>query len=227
MPSHYKQYVFEGDDAIPEVILGANNPREYLTFYNQKLYDISVEKLLTSRAPSATFRFNLYREAGEVDELIQSLTITGEGTNAFDPVPAGEYYVREVSIPSGYFLTEPGDREAEVNSDFASVTVEFENDYIPSTTGTTEETTETTETTEVTTETTTVTTEDITEEEPPQAAPYDLDIIYAEPPMEEIIEEDTPLAGALPQTGQLPAELFYGIGGLISAAGVFMKKFKR
>ncbi len=44
--------------------------------------------------------------------------------------------------------------------------------------------------------------------------------------VEEIIidEEETPLADALPQTGQLPAELFYGIGGLISAAGVFLKR---
>ena len=75
--------------------------------------------------------------------------------------------------------------------------------------------------------TTESTTEEITEEDVPEGAPLDLDIIYAEPPMEELIEEDTPLGEALPQTGQLPAELFYGIGGLISAAGVFMKKFKR
>ena len=75
--------------------------------------------------------------------------------------------------------------------------------------------------------TTEPTTEEITEEDVPEGAPYDLDIIYAEPPMEELIEEETPLGEALPQTGQLPAELFYGIGGLISAAGVFMKKFKR
>jgi len=31
---------------------------------------------------------------------------------------------------------------------------------------------------------------------------------------------------ALPQTGQLPVELFYGVGGLITAAGVFLKKRK-
>jgi len=42
---------------------------------------------------------------------------------------------------------------------------------------------------------------------------------------EVIIEtEETPLADALPQTGQLPVELFYGFGGLIAAAGVFLKK---
>ena len=40
----------------------------------------------------------------------------------------------------------------------------------------------------------------------------------------EIETEATPLADALPQTGQLPVELFYGVGGLITAAGVFLKK---
>lgn len=46
------------------------------------------------------------------------------------------------------------------------------------------------------------------------------------PTTEEITlpEEETPLADALPQTGQLPVELFYGIGGLVSAVGVFMKR---
>jgi len=42
----------------------------------------------------------------------------------------------------------------------------------------------------------------------------------------EIDLEETPLADALPQTGQLPVELFYGVGGLITAAGVFLKKRK-
>lgn len=40
----------------------------------------------------------------------------------------------------------------------------------------------------------------------------------------ELINEATPLADALPQTGQLPVELFYGVGGLITAAGVLLKK---
>ena len=70
-----------------------------------------------------------------------------------------------------------------------------------------------------TTEATTETTEDITEETIPEAAPTE--------ELVELFEEDTPLGEALPQTGQLPAELFYSIGGLISAAGVFMKKFRR
>lgn len=39
-------------------------------------------------------------------------------------------------------------------------------------------------------------------------------------------EEPVPLGSALPQTGQLPAELFYGIGGLITTAGAFMKRKK-
>ncbi len=41
---------------------------------------------------------------------------------------------------------------------------------------------------------------------------------------EVIVEEGTPLADALPKTGQASPELFYGIGSLITAAGVFLKR---
>ncbi len=43
----------------------------------------------------------------------------------------------------------------------------------------------------------------------------------------EVDEEETPLADALPTTGQLPVELFYGAGGLISAVGVMMRRKKK
>lgn len=58
----------------------------------------------------------------------------------------------------------------------------------------------------------------------------DVDQFLVEPTFEEVVEvdvEDIPLGpSTLPQTGQLPAELFYGIGGLITAAGAFMKRKK-
>lgn len=89
----------------------------------------------------------------------------------------------------------------------------------------------------VVTETVTVTvpapTETVTEEEVPLApvsAPLDLDSIYDQTPppptapAEDIDLEEVPLADALPQTGQIPAEGFYGIGGLISAIGIYLKK---
>ncbi len=71
--------------------------------------------------------------------------------------------------------------------------------------------------------------EELTEELIPEGAAI---IINFDEPLdsstfEEVIElgtEAIPLAPALPQTGQLPVELFYGIGGLITAAGVFLKK---
>lgn len=49
-----------------------------------------------------------------------------------------------------------------------------------------------------------------------------------EAPTEEVVlpDEGTPLGDALPQTGQLPSELFYGFGSLITAAGVYLKKRK-
>ena len=41
-----------------------------------------------------------------------------------------------------------------------------------------------------------------------------------------ILDEATPLADALPQTGQASPELFYGIGGIVSAIGIYLKKRK-
>ncbi|MBE0451065.1 MAG: LPXTG cell wall anchor domain-containing protein, partial [Clostridia bacterium] len=48
-------------------------------------------------------------------------------------------------------------------------------------------------------------------------------------PKEELItldlpNEAIPEGSGLPQTGQLPAELFVGLGGLITAAGAFLRK---
>jgi len=43
---------------------------------------------------------------------------------------------------------------------------------------------------------------------------------------EVVLDEATPLGDALPKTGQVSPELFYGIGGLISAAGVYLKRKK-
>lgn len=52
--------------------------------------------------------------------------------------------------------------------------------------------------------------------------------VATEPPTEEVIvpDEVTPLGEALPKTGQLPSELFFGFGSLITAAGVYLKKRK-
>jgi uncharacterized repeat protein (TIGR02543 family) len=77
------------------------------------------------------------------------------------------------------------------------------------------------------------TTESSTEELPTEPVPLGpATVVNFDEPLdssifEELVEletEETPLADALPQTGQLPVELFYGIGGLITAAGVFLKK---
>ena len=43
---------------------------------------------------------------------------------------------------------------------------------------------------------------------------------------EVVMEEEVPLADALPQTGQLSAEMFYGVGGLISGLGLWLKRRK-
>lgn len=49
-------------------------------------------------------------------------------------------------------------------------------------------------------------------------------VIVEEPIPVIVDEEETPLADALPQTGQLPVELFYGIGGLVSTIGLYIRR---
>ena len=41
-----------------------------------------------------------------------------------------------------------------------------------------------------------------------------------------VLDEEVPLADALPQTGQLPMELYYGIGSVISLMGFAIRKKK-
>jgi len=48
----------------------------------------------------------------------------------------------------------------------------------------------------------------------------------SEEPSEVVLDEATPLGDALPKTGQVSPELFYGLGGLISAAGIYLKRKK-
>lgn len=65
-----------------------------------------------------------------------------------------------------------------------------------------------------------------------EANVFNFDSIYDNMTTEEatdeaiILDEATPLADALPQTGQATPELFYGIGGLVSALGLYIKKRK-
>jgi LPXTG-motif cell wall-anchored protein len=61
--------------------------------------------------------------------------------------------------------------------------------------------------------------------------PVNFDSIYdnmeltTEAPTDEIIlDEETPLADALPQTGQASPELFYGFGSIVSALGIYLKR---
>lgn len=80
--------------------------------------------------------------------------------------------------------------------------------------------------------TTAPTTEAITEEAIPLAAPaiVNFDEIVEDETLaaveEEVVVEEVPLADALPQTGQLPVDYFYGLGGLISGLGLWLKRRK-
>lgn len=75
----------------------------------------------------------------------------------------------------------------------------------------------------------------LVEEETPlgeAVTPFNFDAIYdnmestTEAASDEaiILDEETPLADALPQTGQASPELFYGIGSIVSALGIYLKR---
>jgi len=54
----------------------------------------------------------------------------------------------------------------------------------------------------------------------------DFDLIYSETEPEEeiVVEEEVPLGDALPQTGQVAPELFYGVGSILSLVGIGLRK---
>jgi hypothetical protein len=75
-------------------------------------------------------------------------------------------------------------------------------------------------------------TEVVTEEETPLGAAtfgFNFDEILEPVPEEEeelVLDEIVPLGDALPQTGQLPPELYYGLGSVISLAGLAVRRRK-
>ena len=71
-------------------------------------------------------------------------------------------------------------------------------------------------------------TETLTEEETPlgEAEVVVPETIIDEPEEELLLEEEVPLGPALPQTGELPVEVFYGVGSILTAAGVYLKRKK-
>ena len=229
LPAGYEQVPFETE--IQDVTtldgnasVGPDQTAVRVPFKNiyTQMFDIKVNKTLTGGSQNAEFTFRLF-EVGN-PEYLQEIKISGTGSNYFDPVPAGEYYVKEVNLPSGYVLRTTNDQPAVVHVEKPEAEVSFRNDYIEESTEptTAPPTTEPTTAPPTTAPTTAPTTENLTDEFIPEG--FNFDLIFDEP--EELTEEETPLGAALPQTGQLPAGLFYGLGGLISSLGVFLKKRK-
>ena len=226
-PDNYQLYRFPTDPETPFDI-NPDQPGYEIVFNNRYIeeYEVIVNKELTGGGPNSVFTFRLYKrvvdEVGVTEELIEEITITGAGQKSFAPVLEGEYFVREVNIPGIYLLIGGNDKPVVFGENNVG-TVTFRNNYeTTETTGTTE-TTETTETTgttgttetTVTTETTESTEEITTESVPLGSSEEELELV-----------EEIPLGPALPQTGQVSADLFYGIGGLISAIGVYIRRRK-
>lgn len=141
----------------------------------------------------------------------------------------GDYSFTPAVIPGWQHIYATPNATGEIGEGAEDFTVTFVYQVPPTPTVITE----TVVVTETVTVTVPATTETVTEEEIPLApisTPVDLDSIYDQTPppptttAEDIDQEEVPLADALPQTGQLPAANFYGIGGLISAIGIYLKK---
>lgn len=230
LPAGYEQVPFETEIQDETTLdgsasVGPVQPAVRVLFKNiyTQMFDIKVNKFLSGGNQNTVFTFRLFKVGNP--EYLQELKITGTGSDYFEPVPAGEYYVKEVNVPSGYDLRSINDQPAVVHAQKPEAEVSFRNEYVEESTEPTTAPPSTEPTTAPpTTEPTTAppSTENLTDES--IAEGFNFDLIYDEP--EELTEEETPLAAALPQTGQLPAGLFYGLGGLISSLGVFLKKRK-
>lgn len=230
LPAGYEQVPFETEIQDETTLdgsasVGPVQPAVRVLFKNifTQMFDIKVNKTLSGGSQNAVFTFRLFKVGNP--EYLQELKIAGTGTDYFEPVPAGEYYVKEVNVPSGYDLRTTNDQPAVVHAQKPEAEVSFRNEYVEESTEPTTAPPSTEPTTAPpTTEPTTAppSTENLTDES--IAEGFNFDLIYDEP--EELTEEETPLAAALPQTGQLPAGLFYGLGGLISSLGVYLKKRK-
>lgn len=62
---------------------------------------------------------------------------------------------------------------------------------------------------------------------PPEVVPLGAPVIISAPPVEQpvIMEEVIPLGvPVLPKTAELPVELFYGLGGMLTALGAYLKR---
>lgn len=71
----------------------------------------------------------------QANDLVDTITTTGEGKDASKVLPLGKYYLIEVSAPDGYIFT---DERYEANLEYADdhtalvdITVEAHNDYLP------------------------------------------------------------------------------------------------
>jgi len=184
-------------------------------------------------------------DMGTISAKTDAVTITSGSAHKLDTLvnleasPENGYRVKSWTVNGEKQESTSNQLQVKLDID-KNVVVEFELIPVPSTTEPPQPTTEAPQpTTEAPQQTTEATTETITEEEVAlgDANTFNFDALFdgsealettTEVASDEVIliDEATPLADALPQTGQLPVEIFYGIGGLITAAGVFMKSKK-
>jgi len=91
---------------------------------------ITINKTLSGATPPSDeeFEFQIIIP-GEVEELYATVFITGAGTEIEYEVPIGEYIVREVNLPTNYFINSSNDQDAIVDEEDMDPEVTFDNTY--------------------------------------------------------------------------------------------------
>lgn len=177
----------------------------------------------------------LYKVTGEGDVLVGTHVTVGLATTFNNLDIESTYKIVEAPVPSGYSVSYPGGQTKGISGTEAE-SLSILNTLVPVDNpgggGTTPTPgTPTPGAPAVTTTTTTTTTtvdrdraDRAVETIPSEATPLSAPVIVPETPTavpDEIIPLGVPM---LPKTGELPAAVFYGLGGMLTAVGAFLKR---
>ncbi len=168
----------------------------------------------------------LYKVTDEGDVLVATQVTSGLATTFSNLDIESTYKIIEAPVPTGYSVSYPNGQTKAISGTEAEV-LSIVNTLIPVVNPGGGGTTTTPGTPTVTTTTTTVDrdradppVQTIPAEPTPLAAP-----VIAPEPTTAIPEEIIPLGvPVLPKTGEVPVEVFYGLGGMLTALGALLKR---
>lgn len=177
---------------------------------NPQLGTLKVNKAY-SNGNTAEVTVDLYEVTEEGDVFVVSQTTSGLTTTFRNLKASTAYKIAESTVPSGYTVSYPDGQTAVIAAD-QEQNLSILNTRRSSGGGGGSK--------RGNNRTTTVTPEPVPEALP-AAEPAPMPVVADTPITEEVIPLAVPV---LPQTGELPGELFYGLGGMIMALGAALKR---